>query len=679
MSYQVLARKWRPRRFSELVGQQHVLRALDHALAQGRIHHAYLFSGTRGIGKTTIARILAKCLNCEQGVSAEPCGVCASCRSIDEGRFVDLIEVDAASRTGVDDTRELLDNVPYAPTQGRYKVYLIDEVHMFSRSSFNALLKTLEEPPEHVKFLLATTDPQRLPATVLSRCLQFHLKRLPSAQISSHLAEVLEAEGISHDGAGLNLLARAAEGSMRDALSLLDQAVAHGDGRIERTEVAAMLGTLSEEDLFPLLEALADGDGEALLGEVERLAELAIDFEGLLERLISLLHQIAIKQILPTLERDLDADSDSKARIEALAKRMAAEELQLNYQIALLGRRDLPLAPEPRLGFEMLLLRMLAFRPGDEGATASSTSDRGSGTSGVAPTRPPVRPSSASSPQPKRGVAAPRPPPHQVESSTLGSPPLAALERLRGGHQQPPQSNAISPPAPATERPPWEPEPRTASLTSDAPVRMLPAQEASDIATPADAIERSAALKRGDDHRETMSATAAVSSAARTAAEGRPPNEQGSDQASGGPSAAISHASQGAIDNWIEVADQLALKGIAAQVAQNCVLEKVDERTATLRLTPSCAPLLSDGVRQQLTNALGRYYQRPLKVEIEIAEVGAVPTPRSEETPAAANRRQQEERRQRAIAALEQDQLVRALVDRFDAVLQRDTVRPVGE
>ncbi len=362
MSYQVLARRWRPKTFSELVGQSHVVRALSNALENDRLHHAYLFTGTRGVGKTTIARILAKSLNCEQGVTAQPCGECSICREVDEGRFVDLIEVDAASKTGVDDTRELLENVPYAPVRGRYKVYLIDEVHMFSTHSFNALLKTLEEPPPHVKFLLATTDPQKVPVTVLSRCLQFSLNRLPIEQIQAQFEHILGEEGIAFDARALHLLARAADGSMRDGLSLLDQAIAFGGGKVDYEATRDMLGVNASDLLPELLERVQGGDAAGVLQGVRDLAEKSPDFAALLKDLLLLLHRIALLQATP------EAWSSSwgeRERFEALAAALSPEETQLYYQIALLGQRDLPLAPDAQSGFEMILLRMLAFRPDD--------------------------------------------------------------------------------------------------------------------------------------------------------------------------------------------------------------------------------------------------------------------------------------------------------------------------
>jgi DNA polymerase-3 subunit gamma/tau len=360
MSYQVLARKWRPQLFSQLVGQEHVVTALSNALDHDRLHHAYLFTGTRGVGKTTLARIFAKSLNCEQGVSATPCGICDACREIEEGRFVDLLEVDAASRTKVDQTRELLENVPYAPVRGRYKVYLIDEVHMFSASSFNALLKTLEEPPPHVKFILATTDPQKVPVTVLSRCLQFNLKRLSREQIESQLRHILQQEKLPYDDESLSLLARGADGSMRDGLSLLDQAIAFGGGQVKGPEVRSMIGTVGADQVYRLLDALAVQDGAALLKHVAEMSQLATDFITATQELLAMLHQIALLQLVPECEPDEAFDAE---RLAQFAQRLTLEDVQLFYQIGLTGQKELHLAPDPRSGFEMLLLRMLAFRP----------------------------------------------------------------------------------------------------------------------------------------------------------------------------------------------------------------------------------------------------------------------------------------------------------------------------
>ena len=369
MSYQVLARKWRPRLFADMVGQGHVLRVLVNALDSDRLHHAYLFTGTRGVGKTTLARILAKCLNCEAGVSSKPCGQCSACVGIDEGRFIDLIEVDAASRAKVDETRDLMDNVQYAPTAGRYKVYLIDEVHMFSKHSFNALLKTLEEPPDHVKFLLATTEPKRIPITILSRCLQFNLKHLSEGQIETQLDKILEQEGIATEAACTRLIAGAADGSMRDALSLLDQAISYGDGRLEATQVRDMLGTIDGEELSALLTDIIERDAASMFTRINNMAELAPDYDAMLAQLLSILHDIAVAQVLPDGSDQIDETS------RALARRLDKEDVQLYYQLALNGRRDLHIAPDPKTAFEMTMIRLLAFCPWEPADTQTTRND----------------------------------------------------------------------------------------------------------------------------------------------------------------------------------------------------------------------------------------------------------------------------------------------------------------
>ncbi|MBT8081725.1 MAG: DNA polymerase III subunit gamma/tau [Gammaproteobacteria bacterium] len=392
MSYLVLARKWRPKDFADTVGQEHVLQALVNALDSGRLHHAYLFTGTRGVGKTTIARILAKALNCEKGVTSEPCGECSACVEIDEGRFVDLIEVDAASRTKVDDTRDMLDNVQYAPARGRYKVYLIDEVHMLSKSSFNALLKTLEEPPPHVKFLLATTDPQKLPVTVLSRCLQFNLKRMTPRLISDRLAHICKAESIEAEPAALAVIARAADGSMRDALSLLDQAIAYCGGTLAEPQVAQMLGTIDRDHVVRLLRLLAADDARGVVDAIREIDEQFPNYGRLLDDLARDLQRIAVYQVVGTCDAEDDLKEEEYAE---LADALPIADVQLFYQVAILGRRDLHLAPDPRSGAEMTLLRMLAFRPavgeraaggGTEVGGTRPASRRGTGQAAKAPT-----------------------------------------------------------------------------------------------------------------------------------------------------------------------------------------------------------------------------------------------------------------------------------------------------
>lgn len=412
MSYQVLARKWRPRNFRELAGQEHVQQALVNALDNNRLHHAFLFTGTRGVGKTTIARILAKSLNCEQGVSSTPCGECNACQEINEGRFVDLIEVDAASRTKVEDTRDLLENVQYAPTHGRFKVYLIDEVHMLSTHSFNALLKTLEEPPPHVKFLLATTDPQKLPVTILSRCLQFNLKRLPIEQIQQHLTTILDAENIAFDSDAIQLISRAADGSMRDALSLLDQAIAYGGGEVRNQEVRTMLGTIEQNHIIELLEYLVAQDATGIITKSQSLADQALNFVTVLDEIISALHQVALYQVAP---QAVDVASINIEAIGQLAQKLSAEDVQLFYQIGLIGRRDLALAPDPRVGLEMVLIRMLAFKP--SGAKSNEVTSKRSSTNnttspsssaGVHTKSPVDKPTASSHVPPQQAVPLPR-------------------------------------------------------------------------------------------------------------------------------------------------------------------------------------------------------------------------------------------------------------------------------
>ncbi len=417
MSYQVLARKWRPGTFSELVGQEHIRRALVNALDHDRLHHAFLFTGTRGVGKTTIARILAKSLNCEVGVSSTPCGTCAACQEISEGRFVDLIEVDAASRTKVEDTRELLENVQYAPTRARYKVYLIDEVHMLSNHSFNALLKTLEEPPPHVKFLLATTDPQRLPVTILSRCLQFNLKRLSVQLIKGHLEKVLENEHISFEKPALLQIANAADGSMRDALSLMDQAIAYCAGDINNTDVSTMLGTIDRQFVYAILLALAKNDANEILKQIANIAEFAAEFESVLVDILSLLHHLTIAQLAPNNVNDA---YKNQPQFNELVQQLGTEDIQLFYQIALNGRRDLALAPDPQSGFEMIMLRMLAFKPASIAPTSPPPA-KGRST--------PVATKQNSPPMPVNSGNLQKNADKHATSQTLQEPPQASVTR----------------------------------------------------------------------------------------------------------------------------------------------------------------------------------------------------------------------------------------------------------
>jgi DNA polymerase-3 subunit gamma/tau len=556
MSHQVLARKWRPSGFKELVGQEHVLKALVNALDRDRLHHAYLFTGTRGVGKTTIARIFAKCLNCEQGVSSEPCGTCSACVEIAEGRFIDLIEVDAASRTKVEDTRELLENVQYAPSRGRYKVYLIDEVHMLSNHSFNALLKTLEEPPPHVKFLLATTDPQKLPATVLSRCLQFNLKNMSADRIVSHLQHVLEQEQIQCDEAALWLLAEAARGSMRDALSLADQAIGYGAGSVLEKDVSVMLGTIDRQAVGGILAAVIAGEGAELFARIEHLAELGTDFQTLLDDVIGMLHTIAVAQAVPEVVPARRADT---ARIGEFAAAISGEDVQIFYQMALNARRDFAYVPDPRRGFEMLALRLLAFRP--------------------------VSPDEIGQISAQAEASAQDTPPPRVESEVPGvkKPDAAAAGKPSAGES-------------------------VASVGSaERDTHALPEESAVIVAKPAVESPRQKSHKPVEQIAENTGAT-------RPAKTGAPQKPQPVSGLVEGGGIALAQLTP---DHWLALFGALNVIGVTRSVASNMQLVAVNGADLNFILDQQQAGLYNDTHRQRLQDALSEYFTEAVHVEVE--------------------------------------------------------------
>ncbi|MFN3580384.1 MAG: DNA polymerase III subunit gamma/tau [Pseudomonas sp.] len=663
MSYQVLARKWRPRLFREMVGQTHVLQALINALDHDRLHHAYLFTGTRGVGKTTIARILAKCLNCETGVSSEPCGVCSACREIDEGRFVDLIEVDAASRTKVEDTRELLDNVQYAPSRGRYKVYLIDEVHMLSSHSFNALLKTLEEPPEHVKFLLATTDPQKLPVTILSRCLQFSLKNMLPEKIVEHLKHVLGEEMIRFDEESLWLLGRAADGSMRDALSLTDQAIAFGNGVLQVADVRSMLGTIDHGQVFGLLEALARHDAPGLLEAVAQLAEQGADFSGVLAEVLSTLQRVAIAQVLPAAA---DNSLGDQASVLDLAGRMSAEDVQLFYQLGLHGRRDLPLAPEPRGGFEMALLRMLAFRPGtleNSGAVAADTQPPGK-PPGISqakadfpaprPADPPAAPQAAAVPdaesvQCKMPDPVVEPVPVEPEAELPGTPQAVTAEPAVDVASASQQSPTVQP-----ERP------RNAATPVKPPLEEPPAEW---LHAPPD--EAFSGADSDDEENEDLDVSQYLGDWEPTLAADQQLAKSSDEQA-------ISElpAATGLAAEWLALFPTLGLGGLTQSIGAHCQWVDREGNNWTLHLDPGHSALYNENHRLRLEQALCNQVGHPVSLQVVVQ----APT---QETPAVAASKQKLKRQQEAEASIEADPLVRGLKEQFAAEICADTVRPV--
>ncbi|MFT5013117.1 MAG: DNA polymerase-3 subunit gamma/tau [Dinoroseobacter sp.] len=611
MSYQVLARKYRPASFEELEGQEHVLRALVNALENDRLHHAYLFTGTRGVGKTTIARILARCLNCEKGITAKPCGECGTCLEITEGRSVDLIEVDAASRTKVEDTRELLDNVQYMPTRNRFKVYLIDEVHMLSTHSFNALLKTLEEPPEHVKFLLATTDPKKLPVTVLSRCLQFNLKNLSPERIVSYLQQILPVEKIEFEEPALWLLGRAADGSMRDALSLTDQAISFGNNSVREDDVKLMLGTIDQKEVYDLIDGLINQDAKGIMQKISQLAEQAPDYSGLLSELLAVLHRVALAQAVPD---GIDNSQGDREHVLAVAKTLTTEDVQLYYQIGLVGQRDLPYAPNLKSGFEMILLRMLAFTPFAD----SEMSD---------------------DPQ-KKTVEFEQPSPRVNKLlSTLKAPvknqePVVSSPENDGDLIDFGEQEALVTKTAATPR--LVPVPTT--IVTQTPTKSEPSR----APEPRPKLEK-------NPHNTTVVETVI-----------KAPDSRASDSSAG---AAIA-LNEG---TWVDVLRALKLKGVTLSVASNCTLKDFSDTSCSLMLDEAHASLWNKIHETRIEAALAKYYATDFKL---ICEVGTT----TGTTPAQIEAQRRETAQLAALKLIVADAKVKQLIDSFDGVLDIDTI-----
>lgn len=710
MSYQVLARKWRPRSFREMVGQTHVLKALINALDSQRLHHAYLFTGTRGVGKTTIARIIAKCLNCETGITSTPCGTCSVCREIDEGRFVDLIEIDAASRTKVEDTRELLDNVQYAPSRGRFKVYLIDEVHMLSTHSFNALLKTLEEPPPYVKFILATTDPQKLPATILSRCLQFSLKNMTPERVVEHLTHVLTVENVPFEDDALWLLGRAADGSMRDAMSLTDQAIAFGEGKVMAADVRAMLGTLDHGQVYDVLHALLDGDARGLLEAVRHLAEQGPDWSGVLSEILNVLHRVAIAQALP---EGVDNGHGDRDRVLALAQALPAEDVQFYYQMGLIGRRDLPLAPDPRGGFEMVLLRMLAFRPADSidaprqplkpvGISQATVDSRQTvvGATSVAPVvaavpvaavvPAPVEPE-VERPAPVAPQIVPEPAPAEEVDLPWNEPKAVqpVMEPERVPEAEPtfePEPVAETVPEPMLDTVAEQPDltpmpiPAPASPVPDAPDVVEPedVQVAAEVVVPAmlEPIPESAAfvsapMEREDeppDDDEFFDVEVDLDPASYSYLD-ELAHDSVTEVVAPEPLPALTPATGLALD-WLNLFPKLPVSGMTGSIAANCTLMAVEGDNWLLHLDPAHSALFNTTQLRRLNDALNQYHGRTLNLSIELIKP-------EQETPAQAGSRRRAERQSEAEASIHADPFIQQMLQQFGAVIREDTIEPV--
>ena len=662
MSYQVLARKWRPAKFQEMVGQEHVLKALVNALDDDRLHHAYLFTGTRGVGKTSIARLFAKSLNCETGVSSTPCGECSACREIAEGRFVDLIEVDAASRTKVEDTRELMENVQYAPTHGRYKVYLIDEVHMLSTHSFNALLKTLEEPPPHVKFLLATTDPQKLPITILSRCLQFNLKNLIPERIVDHLSFVLNAENISFEEPALWLLARSADGSMRDAMSLTDQAIAFGAGEINERDVRSMLGTIDQRLVYEMLYALASGDAKALLSAVADLSRFSPDYNTVLGDLISVLHRIAIAQTLPEA---VDNSMGDKVQVTELAGVLTAEDVQLYYQVALMGRKDLPFVPDPREGLEMVLLRMLAFRPA--GAKPRDISIQ-HGTAGLQESTTQEVISSPVASEPEPPIAETLPQPEFVEPVSPQLETQAVSEVVPDTHEVPPAKKSDAQ-GMGEEPPPWDMGDYE-SIQDD-----FPQTSSAEVSPPTVAPTEPVKNAPVDTFSESVDVQKKVVDVPPVPSAERKPDAIANDISGSGKIYVAVEACTRDIaelkpENWVHISRSVGLSGMTESLATHLSLEEVSGQEIVLFYESSQSAMLNETQQQRISDALNDYFQSPVKVEFKLGK-------QQQETPAQYMARKREERQALALETMRNDEHVLMLQEIFDAQIELSSVTPI--
>ncbi|USD49196.1 DNA polymerase III subunit gamma/tau [Vibrio sp. SCSIO 43153] len=729
MSYLALARKWRPNKFDQVVGQNHVLTALENALAQNRLHHAYLFSGTRGVGKTSIGRLFAKGLNCETGITANPCGECDTCREIDEGRFVDLLEIDAASRTKVEDTRELLDNVQYKPARGRFKVYLIDEVHMLSRHSFNALLKTLEEPPEYVKFLLATTDPQKLPVTILSRCLQFHLKPISVDDIHQQLDHILEKEQVSAEARALGMISHAADGSMRDALSLTDQAIALGNGTIQTDIVSHMLGTIDTDQAIHLLESISSKQPQQAMDKIQQLASNGVEWDGLLQQLASQLHRVAMYQALPST---LDQTQPDAEKIELLSKALTPQDVQLYYQIALKGREDLTLSPNGRVGMEMIVLRMMAFRPSaNNSANVISTSSQPQ----VAPTSS-VSPSLQAAPQ----SSAQRPAQQQAPVAQAPAQHVQSRPTPSAQHQAPAQSMsqpATQSPAPMNEAPQYQPEYQGGydmapqydmappMSENPAPTQQTPQQAQPQESAPAPARGNLSGLRhqlrsqrQGQQQASTQSGgpkksnatsaqkesvidrlaqlhgnSAQVSPKSAPQAEKQAPEDEAYRWRPTKPvekkantqltptqlKQALEHEktpemAQKLVDEslekseWANLISQMNTPKLVEQLALNSHFNK-EGSTVSLQLRGSQAHLNTDRAQSELLSALNNVLGEECHLSIGVGENG--------ETPLELRDRLYQEKLQQALNSLENDPHVQFIERRFAAELDKDSVRPI--